>query len=288
MSLASTSSGAKFAKTSGGAAVTSVTIPANGTSADFFYGDTKAGQPTITASNADVSSATQQETISAGAASQFAVSAGSAQTAGTAFSVEVTAQDAFGNRATYSGSHDVTVTTTGGASPGGTAPILPSSINFSGGVGSTSVTLFKAETGRTISVSEGTLTGTSNSTNLTTGAPARLAWTGTVTVSQGVVGTPCYFTCTVAGIGRGEAFNATVSLTDNWGNVVSNVGSDKTVVSTTDRGSVSFATNAILPATGSATTSLLTASTPGNNSWSSANVTAALGGFTSATAVLIK
>ena len=47
VSLSSSSTGPnEFAAASGGAAITSVTIPANSSSATFYYGDTKAGSPT--------------------------------------------------------------------------------------------------------------------------------------------------------------------------------------------------------------------------------------------------
>ena len=49
VNLTSTSSGATFAATSGGTAVTQVTIPGSTSTATFFYGDTKAGTPAITA-----------------------------------------------------------------------------------------------------------------------------------------------------------------------------------------------------------------------------------------------
>ena len=48
--LVSTSSGGVFSLTSGGPAVTSIQIPAGSNSASFYYGDTAAGSPTITAS----------------------------------------------------------------------------------------------------------------------------------------------------------------------------------------------------------------------------------------------
>ena len=53
VTLSSSSTGTnEFAAASGGAAITSVTIPANSSSATFYYGDTKAGSPTLTASAA--------------------------------------------------------------------------------------------------------------------------------------------------------------------------------------------------------------------------------------------
>jgi hypothetical protein len=67
--LASSSTGTyEFAATSGGTSVTSVTIPSGQSSVSFYYGDELAGTPTLTASATGVTSATQQETITAGPA----------------------------------------------------------------------------------------------------------------------------------------------------------------------------------------------------------------------------
>jgi hypothetical protein len=64
ISLSSNSTGThKFAATSGGATVTSVTLQTNTSSVTAFYGDAKAGTPTITVSAAGFGNDTQQETI---------------------------------------------------------------------------------------------------------------------------------------------------------------------------------------------------------------------------------
>jgi hypothetical protein len=68
-----------YALTSGGAQITSVSISSGSSSASFFYDDTQAGTPTVTASGS-LTSATQIETISAGPASTIAISSGSGQT----------------------------------------------------------------------------------------------------------------------------------------------------------------------------------------------------------------
>jgi hypothetical protein len=70
VTLGSSSGGAKFAATSGGTAISSIGIPANASTANVFYADTKAGTPTITASGTLVS-ATQPESITAGPASKL-------------------------------------------------------------------------------------------------------------------------------------------------------------------------------------------------------------------------
>jgi hypothetical protein len=63
VNLTSTSNGAKFAATSGGSSVTSVTLPANTQSVTAYYGDTVAGSPTITAAASGLTSGTQTETM---------------------------------------------------------------------------------------------------------------------------------------------------------------------------------------------------------------------------------
>ena len=66
----------EFAATSGGANVTSVTLPANTASVTAYYGDEKPGTPTITAAAAGLTSGTQSETITAAAASKLIFTTG--------------------------------------------------------------------------------------------------------------------------------------------------------------------------------------------------------------------
>lgn len=69
----SSSPGGTFSATLSGPAITSVTIPAGAAtaSANFYFGDTIAGSPTITASSSGLLSGTQTETIAAGAGTQI-------------------------------------------------------------------------------------------------------------------------------------------------------------------------------------------------------------------------
>ncbi|MDR3645017.1 MAG: invasin domain 3-containing protein, partial [Clostridia bacterium] len=77
VNLNSNSAGtAVFSKTSGGQAVTSVTIAAGSSSTSFYYGDTKTGTPTITASAPGLTSGTQSETITAAPALAVSVQSG--------------------------------------------------------------------------------------------------------------------------------------------------------------------------------------------------------------------
>src|SRR5207302_467517 len=64
----------KFSLTSGGGTIPSVSISSSANSVSFFYGDTKAGTPTVTATGSGGFSSTvsQTATVNAAAASNFA------------------------------------------------------------------------------------------------------------------------------------------------------------------------------------------------------------------------
>jgi hypothetical protein len=70
VTLSSTSTGVKVFGASGATSGSAVTIPANLSSTTFYYGDTAAGTPTITASGT-LTSATQTVTVQAGTATQL-------------------------------------------------------------------------------------------------------------------------------------------------------------------------------------------------------------------------
>jgi hypothetical protein len=63
VTLTSTSSGKRFAATSGGSSVGNVSLPANTQSVTAYYGDTVVGSPTITAAAGGLTSGTQTETM---------------------------------------------------------------------------------------------------------------------------------------------------------------------------------------------------------------------------------
>ncbi|MEO5319296.1 hypothetical protein PV761_12015 [Arthrobacter sp. CC3] len=72
VTFASSSTGTKvFAATAGGAPLTKVTIPAGAASASFFYGDTKAAAPVITAAATGLGQATAQVSITPAAAAKL-------------------------------------------------------------------------------------------------------------------------------------------------------------------------------------------------------------------------
>ena len=67
VNLTSSSGTGIFALTSGGGSVTSVSIPAGQSTVSFYYGDTTAGSPTISAAASGLQTGTQTETINPGA-----------------------------------------------------------------------------------------------------------------------------------------------------------------------------------------------------------------------------
>jgi hypothetical protein len=253
-----------------------------------------AGQCTITATQPgntyyNDGNRTVVVTVSAPAApTAFSVSAPSSVTAGTQFAVTIRAQNNGVTVTSYTGTHAVVLTSNSGSSPNGTAPTLPASAAFTNGVATVNVTLTRADTGRTITATEGNVTGTSGQITVSAGAASRLAWSG-VSPAQGTVGSPCLFTCTVTNVGRNNTVSVQVGVTDIYGNVVSDLGSGHSVALTSDGNStVTPATGAAVPATGPATTAAFTVRTSNGNSWTSSVVTAASTGYTSASITLNK
>ncbi len=167
-----------FTSSDGGA-----TVPADYT---FVGGDagshafsatlTTAGSQSVTATDTVTGSITGSHsiTVNPAAAATFAVTpAGGPQTAGSAFNVTVTAKDAFGNVATgYTGT--VHFTSTDGAAT------LPADYTFTGGdsgVHVFSVTL-KTAGSRTVTATQGGVTGTTPAITVDPGAVSGLALTG--------------------------------------------------------------------------------------------------------------
>ena len=87
VNLSSNSTGTnEFAATSGGTVATSVQLLANHSTVTAYYGDTKAGTPTITAAATGLTSGSQQETITGGSPHTIAASSGASQSATVATS----------------------------------------------------------------------------------------------------------------------------------------------------------------------------------------------------------
>ncbi|MHB8516079.1 MAG: NHL domain-containing protein [Dehalococcoidia bacterium] len=102
LSLASTSTGrVSFAPAQNGAPATSITVPGGQSGVSLYYGDTKAGTPTITVTGAGLGSASQQETITPGAPGQLAITTGpltgAASTTASLGPIQVAVRDQLGN-----------------------------------------------------------------------------------------------------------------------------------------------------------------------------------------------
>jgi hypothetical protein len=131
-------------------------------------------------------------------------------------------------------------------SPSGTAPTLPTNPAWSGGQASFGITLVKAES-ETLTVTDGTRSGTFSPIAVSAGAPTALAWTGVS--SPAGTPTPCFFSCTyAAGFGNSQTWSGYVSVTDSVGNTVTNIGLGHVVVVTLG-GNAKGTTNPASPAT---------------------------------------
>jgi trimeric autotransporter adhesin len=185
LTLATSSSGTTgftpfFSLSSGGASATGVTtvvIPAGAsTTPSFYYSDTQAGTPTLTASNPTLIDATASITTTPAAASSLAFTTPppAATSTGTRFSVVVAEQDLFGNVETNDSSTNVTLAATGGSgfscSTHSPARLTNGTVTFSNCSYSTSGSLY------TLTASSGSLTPATASTTVV-GPPSKLAFT---------------------------------------------------------------------------------------------------------------
>ena len=208
----------------------------------------------------------------------FTVTAPATATAGTPFNVTVSTYPG------YTGAKPISVTGLQ-AGPSGAPATVPTNVTFTNGTATFPVTPVRSGS-QSITVTDSglaSMTGTSSNVVVTAGAAARLAWT-TVT-AQGVVQptTSCYFTCGAV-IGNNTTATARVSITDEQGNIVTNLGSTRTVtVSAPNPGGGTPAAAQVLtvPATGAATSSQWSYSDSGN--WTSHSFTATSGTLTQAT-----
>jgi type II secretory pathway pseudopilin PulG len=198
-------------------------------------------------------------------------------TAGTAFSMTVKALLSGGATDTaYAGSKTL-VLSGAGTSPDGHTLNYPASVTFTNGQATFSATDYKAETA-TVQVLDGTLNISGNTPTFTVkaGSAAKLAWS-TATTNKGSLSSPCYFTCTWTNAGNGNQFSVTVSVTDAYGNIVSNIGNGQSVAFTQTAGGWTSA-SLTLPSSGLATTGSNAWNSP-NGNWAPASATASYSGF---------
>jgi hypothetical protein len=199
--------------------------------------------------------------VKAGATKKFSVPTPSEQEAGVAFNVTLTATDEYGNLATgYTGSKTLAFSEPT-SSPGGQAAEYPASattVTFTAGVGTASaVKLYDAQT-TTLKVKEGsTVTGTSGAFTVRASTPERFAWARAEVTGGSLEAGTCPFACKTTSIGAGKKFKAHASVTDKYGNIVSNLSPAHRakIEQTSGAGTLANATALAIPASGPAESS---------------------------------
>lgn len=194
--------------------------------------------------------------VAAGPAVRLVLGADSSTpVAGSADGLTITAEDAAGQpAASYTGTH-LLIFAGAAASPGGAVPTVADSsgdavefgaataLEFEAGV----ATVAGARNGAmrlygagatSIEASDGSVsTAAPLALTVQAAAPERLAFTN-LRVSRGSIGPLCLFTCTVEGLGNRGTVIANVSVADDFGNVVSDLGSGHRAEATASGGSV--------------------------------------------------
>jgi hypothetical protein len=218
----------------------------------------RAGAAGISAGDGSISTSSPLAvTVSSAAAAKLSLGAASTTpTAGAADNLTLTALDSYGNTAAaYSGSHAITFSGAA-ASPAGNSPTVsnssgtavafgsPTALNFSSGVATVSgasngvMRLYRAGAAG-ISAGDGSISTSSPlAVTVAPGPASNLSFAG-LTVSAGIIGSPCALTCTVTGIGNEGTIAASVAVTDNAGNSVSNLGAGHAVSVTSSGGTIS-------------------------------------------------
>jgi hypothetical protein len=245
--------------------------PATATTVTFTNGVGKATtiklydaqSTTLKATEGTIEGTSGSFTVKAAATKKFSVPAPSEQEAGVAFNMTLTATDEWGNLATsYAGAK--TLTWSGPASsPNSTMPEYPTSataVTFTAGVGTASLLKLYDAQSTTLKAKEGSIEGTSASLTVTAAAPERLAWAHAEVTAPGKfeAGT-CPFACTTTNIGSSKKFKAHASVTDKYGNIVSNLaGADKAKVEqTSGAGTLTNAAGLAIPTSGLAESSTI-------------------------------
>jgi len=191
----------------------------------------------------------------------FQVSATSPQTAGAAFNVTITAKANGSTNTNYTGSQAMSFSGPSNA-PNGTAPTYPANVTFTSGVGTASITLFKAQT-TTITATSGNLSGTSGAVGVNSAGVA-LSYNRTcpTTITKNASTT---FTILVPNDAYGNSFTSTsgigvgltLSNTTNFGFGAVGTGTT-TVTITTGPANNTFT----IAESGSGKTTTLTATAP--------------------------
>ena len=109
---------------------------------------------------------------------------GGTQTAGIQFSAQVTAQDACGNTLTNYSPSGASVTTSATNAPNGKSPDV--AVTWNAGVGAVAATTYRAETGRTLTVADGSVTKVSGQFDVVPGQLGRFAVAPVASQTAGV------------------------------------------------------------------------------------------------------
>jgi hypothetical protein len=264
----------------------------------------KSGATTIKATEGSITHTAVALTVAAGTANKLILApATTTPVAAASNNITLTAKDAYENTATsYAGSKSI-VFSGAEASPSGAAATVTNSASATINFGSATVLTFTAGATVTrvmklnkagaasVSVTDGTIsTAADLAFTVSTGAAARWALTS-VTATAGTIGSPCLFTCAIAGVGNGGKVSANLAVTDSAGNTVSAVGTGHTAKVTANGGTVADGASLAIPATGPAISSTrFTYTAPASGNFSNTITAAVLAGtaYTSATATASK
>ena len=207
------------------------TIAAGQSTASFYYGDTTAGSPTISASSAGLQTGTQTETINPAAENKLVFTTPpSTVSAGTSFSVAVTVEDQFGNTITTgnTGSNDTIKLALSSNSFAAGA----TTVNAANGVATFTGLKIDVPTSYTITATDTTHAAvtpvTSGPFTVTPAPPSQLVFTSTVSGNH-----PVGTTATVGPFA--------VKVEDQFGNAVANTGAPVSLLlSSTSSGTYFF------------------------------------------------
>jgi non-canonical (house-cleaning) NTP pyrophosphatase len=211
---------------------------------------------TLKAGEGTIEGASGSFTVKAAVTKKFTVPTPAEQEAGVAFGETLTATDEYGNLAkSYTGAKTL-VWSNPASAPGGQAPEYPASaatVTFTEGAGTASaLKLYDAQT-ITLKVKEGaTVEGVSGSFVVKAGVAERLAWSHAEVTAGSIEAGSCPFACKTTSIGAGKKFKARASVTDRYGNVVSNLGASgkAKVEKSSGEGTLANATGLTVPAAG--------------------------------------
>jgi hypothetical protein len=211
---------------------------------------------TLTVEEGALEATTGSFTVKAATAKKFSLPTPAEQEAGAAFSVTVTALDEWGNTAkTYTGSKALTWSNPA-SSPSAKAPEYPTTattVTFTTGVGvASAIKLFDAQS-TTLKVKQSTIEGTTPGVfTVKPTTASRLAFSRPEVSSGKLDAGTCPFACVTSSIGHNGKFKAVASVTDQYGNIVSNLGSTSSVKveKTSGEGTLANAAAVTIPASG--------------------------------------